>query len=57
MQQHHIDPCDVRPPRYCDQQVSDQPPREVPHRLRQFIFPLTLVVAFFSVAHLTLAAI
>jgi hypothetical protein len=54
MQHHHIDPIDVHPPRYDAQVSQNQRPLTLPHRLRQYIFQLTL---FISVAYLTLSII
>ena len=54
MQHHHIDPIDVYPPRYDEQVYQNPRPLSLPHRLRQFIFQLSL---FASVAYLTLSLI
>ena len=54
MQHHHIDPIDVYPPRYDEPVYQNPRPLSLPHRLRQFIFQLSL---FASVAYLTLSPI
>jgi hypothetical protein len=54
MQHHHIDPIDVRPPRYEEYTYQNPRPVSLPHRLRQFIFQMSL---FASVAYLTVSLI